>query len=272
MYATTFGFTGEPFRLSPDPQCHFGFRGFQRAWEHLAAALRRQRGTVLIAGAPGGGRTTLIRAMAHEPADPAQVLGAMQGTFCQGNDLWAMVADALGLPWPRRAEDGLPPEMDEALRRRVRRGQHTVLLVDEADQLGEDGLRRLGRLAQAHICGHPLAQVCLAGTAALAPAMERHFGAMPLICQLEPLTAAEIEGYVRYRLERVAWQGNPGFENAAFAHIYEHTGGSPRGVNQLCSRLMLHAAVSGLRTLGAADVDAVQEELDEEWSAPLSGL
>ena len=77
----------------------------------------------------------------------------------------------------------------------------------------------------------------------------------------------EVEAYLRHRLTRVDWQGNPDFDLEAIAAIHRHSGGIPRKVNQLAHRLMLHAAVEGAELLTAQAVEAVAAEMGADAAA-----
>ena len=87
------------------------------------------------------------------------------------------------------------------------------------------------------------------------------------------MEANEIEPYVVHRLAVAGWQGRPAFEPDAFAALYRHTGGVPRRLNQLASRLLLYAASSSSRRSTADDVEAVAADMaaDRPASASQSG-
>ena len=60
---------------------------------------------------------------------------------------------------------------------------------------------------------------------------------------LGPLTEAETRAYIEHRLNAVGWNGDPRWEDGAFAAVYRHTGGIPRRINTLCSRVLLYGAL-----------------------------
>jgi hypothetical protein len=78
----------------------------------------------------------------------------------------------------------------------------------------------------------------------------------------------EVSAYVRHRLTRVDWQGNPEFEPAAFEAVHRHSGGIPRRVNQLMQRVLLGAAMEGAETITADMVEAVAADMGADASAP----
>jgi hypothetical protein len=82
------------------------------------------------------------------------------------------------------------------------------------------------------------------------------------------MEANEIEGYLVHRLAVAGWTGRPAFERDAHAAIHRHSGGIPRRVNQLAARILLHAGVERLETIGADAVEAVAADLDADRPQP----
>ena len=72
-------------------------------------------------------------------------------------------------------------------------------------------------------------------TSSPAPGLEQLRQRVIATHHLDAMGADEVEPYIRHRLTRVDWQGNPEFEPDAFAAIHRHSGGIPRRVNQLAA-------------------------------------
>jgi hypothetical protein len=87
---------------------------------------------------------------------------------------------------------------------------------------------------------------------------------------LGPLDQDETRAYIEHRLKHVGWQHDPRFEDAAFAAIHAHTGGVPRRINTLCTRLLLAAFLSDTHAIGGADVEHVIAELSEEFGEAIT--
>jgi hypothetical protein len=86
---------------------------------------------------------------------------------------------------------------------------------------------------------------------------------------LGPLTEAETRGYVEHRLRTVDWRGDPAWEEAAFAAVHRHTGGIPRRINTLCSRVLLFGALEETHAITGVMVDDTAEELNRDLGAGL---
>ena len=62
----------------------------------------------------------------------------------------------------------------------------------------------------------------------------------------------------------VGWKNDPAIEPEAFDLIYRHSGGIPRRINTLCSRLLLYGALEGLHIIDAPAVQDVVADLRTE--------
>ncbi|MBP1722860.1 MAG: ATPase, partial [Deltaproteobacteria bacterium] len=63
MYNEFFGFTEEPFRLTPDPSFFFMTKGHGEALSSLTSGIKERKGIITITGDVGTGKTTLIYAL-----------------------------------------------------------------------------------------------------------------------------------------------------------------------------------------------------------------
>src|SRR3546814_2158428 len=83
------------------------------------------------------------------------------------------------------------------------------------------------------------------------------------------MEAGDLEAYILHRLRIVGWQGRPRFDVSAFDALDRHTGGIPRRVNQLASRLLLFAAREQLETIGAEAVETVVADMASDSPRPV---
>ena len=70
---------------------------------------------------------------------------------------------------------------------------------------------------------------------------------------LGPLTEGETRAYIEHRLKTVGWNDDPHWEEAAFVPVYRQTGGIPRRINTLCSRVLLFGALEETHTITGDD-------------------
>jgi general secretion pathway protein A len=80
-------------------------------------------------------------------------------------------------------------------------------------------------------------------------------------CHLGPMDAAETRAYIEHRLHKVGWTNNPAIDPDAFEVVHRRTGGIPRRVNLLCSRLLLATFLGGEATITGAAVEAIANDI-----------
>jgi general secretion pathway protein A len=83
-------------------------------------------------------------------------------------------------------------------------------------------------------------------------------------CHLGPLAPEETRAYIEHRLHHVGWIGRPAIAPEAFGHIQAHTGGIPRRINLLCSRLLLAAWLGDADTIDGATVELAAADMHSE--------
>jgi hypothetical protein len=75
----------------------------------------------------------------------------------------------------------------------------------------------------------------------------------------------EVAQYLAHRLKHAGWTGDPQFDDGAVEAIFTATGGVPRQINTLCSRLLLLGFLDNMHAFTAADVERVAADLREEY-------
>jgi len=143
------------------------------------------------------------------------------------------------------------------------------LIVDEAQNLSFEALEELRMLSnivvdrtmalQSFLLGQPQFRAVLGS-----PRLEQLRQRVTAAYHLGPLNEAETRAYVEHRLRRADWKGDPEFTDECFPLIYRHTGGVPRQINTLCSRLLLFGFLEEMHTLKETAVEKVAKDLREE--------
>lgn len=267
MYTDHFGFTDQPFQLTPDARFYFDSRTHKKAMAYLGYGLAQGEGFIVITGDVGAGKSTLV---AHLQAtiDRARLNAvSIVSTQVEGDDMLRLAAQKMGIATEGVAKARLLDLVEAHLGEEAQRGKRTLLIVDEAQNLPHSALEELRMLSNYQAGGHALLQIFLLGQPefrdelAHSERLEQLRQRVIATHHLDPMEASEIEGYLVHRLRIVGWQDRPRFEAGAFDALYRHTGGIPRRVNQLVSRLLLYAAMEQMDSIGAEAVDAVAADM-----------
>jgi general secretion pathway protein A len=276
MYEAFYGLTADPFRLSVESGFCFPHRSYARAKAYVEYALHRAEGFVMITGVPGTGKTTLVNDLLEHLPKQKVVTATLVSTQLEADDLLRMTAYGFGLESQSPRKSQVLQRLMEFFAQLHQQGLRTLLIIDEAQDLAPTALEELRLLTNLQRAGQPLLQIVLLGQESLADLLRRReleqvHQRLIAAWQLEPLDLKETIGYVRYRLERAGWYGDPAFEPGVLKLVHEFSEGIPRRINLICSRLLLHGCISELHTLTTDDARALIEELRRERLAAREG-
>jgi putative secretion ATPase (PEP-CTERM system associated) len=265
MHIDVYGFRDHPFLMTPDARLFFPSSVHSRAHAHLMYGLAQGEGFVVVTGEVGAGKTTLVERFCSELDPDTFVVARIMTTQVAGDDLLRLVADAFGVTAEGDKATVLRGIM-AALRKAERRH---VLIVDEAQALTPAGLEELRMLSNITDGGRALLQTILLGQPELrrviaSPDLDQLRQRILASFHLGGLSREETRSYIEHRLRAVGWTGNPSWDDDAFEVIYRHTGGIPRRINRLCSRVLLAGALEKSPHLAADLVEATALELEED--------
>jgi len=274
MYESYYGLSDKPFRLRPDPHFFFGSKGHKRAMAYLEYGLAQGEGFIVITGEVGAGKTTLVRNLFRQIESDRIVAAHIVNTHVNADDIVRGVVAAFGLPFEDSAsKTTLLARLETFLRGCDTAGKRALLVVDEAQNLTPRVVEELRMLSNFQSNDKPLLQTFLLGQPEFRatlhnPGMQQLRQRVIATYHLGPMDELETQAYIEHRLHTVGWKGDPSFTPAAFAAIYEFTGGIPRKTNHLCDRLMLMGFLEEMHAFTDADVDTVIRDIDQEFEPP----
>ena len=266
MYEQFYGFSEEPFRLSPDHHFAYQHRHYKKARAYMAYAFMRAEGFVMVTGRPGTGKTTLIGALVSDLATERAQIANLVCSQLQADDLLSMVAYEFGVDINITDKGQLLQHLSRQLQKWHREDRRALLIVDEAQDLSVSAMEELRLLTNIQVGGRPLLQIFLLGQPELRelilrPEMEQVHQRIVAASHLLPLEADETCEYICHRLRAAGWNGDPAISKAVYPLVFKFSEGLPRRINLICSRLLLHGAVEELHRIGAQDVRTVVEEI-----------
>lgn len=260
MYKSFFGITSNPFSIAPDPHFLYMSDGHREALAHLRYGLGEGGGFVLLTGEVGTGKTTMCRCILEQIPEGTNIALVINPKL-SSLELLATICDELGIVYPEYS--GLKVLIDRLnayLLAAHSRGQRTVLIIDEAQNLSHDVLEQVRLLTNLETDQHRLLQIVLLGQPELQemlaqPEMRQLSQRIAARYHLVPLTQAECFSYVRHRLS-VAGMDPGVFSLAALKEVFRVSGGTPRMINLICDRSLLGAYTKGARQV---DLPTAQE-------------
>jgi len=273
VFDTFYKLKGMPFLLTPDPRFFFGSSGHSRAVAHLVYGLSQQEGFIVITGEVGAGKTTLVEQIWSQLDRNTYVISRVVTTQVSGDDLLRLALANFGIEDPPGTDKAtLLRHFEQMVREQRLRGRRCLLVVDEVQNLSLGAMEELRMLSNITVDGRASIQTILLGQPQFRPILaskdvEQLRQRVLASYHLGPLTEAETKGYIEHRLRTVGWSGDPGWEEGAFGAVHRHSGGIPRRINTLCSRVLLFGALEELHAITADAVDATAEELGRDLGA-----
>lgn len=269
MYAEFYQLSGLPFQLTPDPKFFFGSAGHTRAMAHLTYGLHQAEGFIVVTGDVGAGKTTLVDLLLSNLDKSSHVATKIVSTQLTADDMLRMVAIGFGVYEEGVEKAGLLRRIEHFTTTSFRGGKRSLLIVDEAQNLAIGALEELRMLSnfsvggtaplQSFLLGQPQFRGLLAN-----PALEQLRQRITASYHLGPMTELETQAYIQHRLKTVGWKDDPLLSESFFTAVYFHTGGVPRRINTLCSRILLFGYLEQQHAIGREIVDQVAEELKDE--------
>jgi len=267
MYEEYYGFSERPFQLTPDPAFYYESVTHKKALSYLGYGLNQGEGFVVITGEVGAGKSTLVAHLKQKLDDDRMTVGEVVTSALDGEEMIHVAARSFGLDVSGGDKAADLAAIELFLHEEARNGRRTLLIVDEAQNLSIGALEELRMLSNFQLGSHPLLQTLLLGQPefkqllAHSDELEQLRQRVIAAHHLEPMQPGEIEPYVMHRLSRVGWNDNPEIDGGIWVKLHKATGGIPRKVNQVMTRLLLLGAVEEQSVLEADMLEAVVEEM-----------
>lgn len=266
MYESYWQLETKPFEQHAEPKFYYPSESHQAALLKLRYALENKRGAALLAAPSGLGKTLLAQTLGRQMPETFRPWTHLVFPQMPPDQFLAYLAAEL-----TGQTVGETPTIEQSVRR-VRQflrenhqaGKHAVVVIDEAHFLAESPvLETIRLLLNFQQDAAPAWTLVLAGQPALLPVLERFpelDDRLDVKCLLPRFSREDTAGYVSHRLH-AAGGGRSIFDAAALEAVHQLSGGVPRRINRLADLALLVGFAEERTTIGAAQIEAVAEEL-----------
>ncbi len=265
MYLGFYGFSEEPFNVTPDPKFLFLDDRYRGALAHLEYGVLYGKGFVLLTGEVGTGKTTLLNAFLERlPKEFASAF--VFSTTMNFVELLKMIHDDFETGVTGDSEATLLIGLNRFLIRQYQEEKNAVVVFDEGQNLSHEMLEKIRLLSNLEARKAKLLQIVLAGQPELAerleePSLRQIRQRIAIRYALSPLTRAETNRYIDHRLAIAESKGLVSFTDAAVDLIYKYSSGIPRLVNVLCANALLLGFGAGKRKIDETLIGEVIADL-----------
>jgi len=265
MYLQFYGLRDIPFSLTPDPRFLYFTASHREVMANLSYGIQHGKGLIVTTGEVGTGKTTALRAMLTR-LDRSVLSSYIFNPGLTVPDLYQQMAADFGLGKYTSKSDMLM-KLGKMLMMRHSRGLRTVLIVDEAQGLSNELLEEIRLLLNFETYTEKQLQIILVGQPELrqllnSPELRQLKQRISLRCEIKPLRADEVSGYIRARLKVAGASRLDLFTADAVAMIFRASEGIPRLVNNICDNALLTGYAMNARTIAPGIIAEVAEALD----------
>lgn len=277
MYLDYFGLKEFPFSIAPDPRYLYMSERHREALAHLLYGVSGQGGFVVLTGEVGTGKTTICRCFLNQIPNNTDVAFIINPKL-SARELMATICDELSIKYPDSASIKVLNDLiNHYLLNAHANNRHTVLIIDEAQNLRVDVLEQLRLLTNLETSEKKLLQIILLGQPELRDLLaqkELRQLAQRVTARyhLHELNNMEVGAYVNCRLAVAGRKGRL-FNQQAIKQLYKLSHGVPRLINLICDRALLGAYASQSDVVEPHHIKAAHEEIQgEQVKKPLWAL
>jgi type II secretory pathway predicted ATPase ExeA len=243
MYEAFYQLRTKPFSLVPDPDFLYWTGPHRMAFTMLEYGVLNRAGFTVVTGEVGAGKTTLIMHLLSQlPGDVT--VGLVSNTQGDRGDLltWIMMSLEQDFEGPTYA--GLYKKFEEFLRQQHAHRRRTIVIIDEAQNLGARALEELRMMSNMNTSRLELLQIILSGQPELKlllgrPELRQFAQRVSSDFHLNLIGPEEVPAYIDHRLA-VAGATRQLFCREAIELIYGATKGTPRLINVLCDTALMY--------------------------------
>lgn len=270
IYNPYFGFSENPFNISPDPEFLYRSPQHEEALANLIYGVRSRKGFIVLTGEVGTGKTTVLECLRDYLDTMRTEFAFVFNSRLTPEQFFEMVAYDFDLECDRKSKTDVLFALNTLLIKQAEKGRTCVLIVDEAHNLEWDVLEEIRLLGNLENRGGKLLQIILAGQPELdrkldAPNLRQLKQRIVLRCALNPLEPDEATAYIETRLARAGMPDQNIFSAELLEEIYKRARGIPRVINLICDNLLITGFAMERKTCTMEMLDEVCQDLRLEW-------
>ncbi len=268
MYLEHWQLDKSPFRTTIDPERCYPSEALEESVARIDYLVQERRRVGALLGERGLGKSAALAAARRKLAEAGAAVSLIDAVGLSRRELlWQIAEGVQAGPDPADDEPRLWRRLGDQLRHHKWQGRDTLLLVDDADQLGADLMRQLVRLIRLDPEPDARWTVILAtDPERLAHLDEAVLHAIDLRIDLYPWSLDDTTGYLQDALID-AGRLAPVFDEGAIARLHELASGVPRHVVRLADFALLAGAGAGVELIDEALIHQAFEEIS--WSPPV---
>lgn len=262
MYLDYFGLKEKPFSLSPDPKYLYYSRSHKEALAQMIYTASQDTGFMVLTGEVGTGKTILINALINQ-FPKTYHFAKIYHSALSPEGLIQNICKEFKLDFVNRTMTQLVLKLQDYLKWNYNSGRKSVLILDEAQNLGTATLEEIRLLSNFEAAHKKIMQIYLIGQPELEEKLwnenlrqlrER----VSLKFELQRLDREETKLYINHRLKVAGLsEKRKLFMEDSINQVYTISQGIPRRINILCDNALLLVYSNLYRHIDADTIKSV---------------
>jgi general secretion pathway protein A len=272
MYNAFFGFTQNPFNMSPDPSFLFRSAQHEEALANLIYGVQSRKGFIVLTGEVGTGKTTMLECLRDFLNAQQIAFASLFNSRLSVEQFFELLSYDLELRCDRHSKTEVLLSLNNMLLERASVGRTTVLIVDEAHNLDWDVLEEIRLLGNLENRRGKLLQIIIAGQPELdrkleAPEFRQLKQRVALRCLLRGLDLPDSVAYMNSRMARAGLKDQTIFSGPLMEEIQFRSQGIPRLINAICDNLLLTCFAMETKVATMQMLDEISADLRLDYPA-----
>jgi general secretion pathway protein A len=255
MYLNFFNLKKEPFQITPDPAFLFLSPGHKEALASIIYGVEKKKGFVLIVGAVGVGKTTILRAYLEKTEKTRLRTIYLFNSNISYANLLRYIFRELGIAPESDVICDMINQLHQVLINEYQEGRNVLLLIDEAQNMPADTLENLRMLSNLETATEKLIQVVFSAQTEFEKTLDLNElrqlkQRIAVKAVIAPLNREEGLLYINHRLKKASDKESIIFTPSALKEIVRAAEGIPRLINVLCDNCLISAFGYGKKKVG----------------------
>jgi general secretion pathway protein A len=240
MYNEFYGFSEEPFELTPNPRFLYLTRSHRDALSSMTQGIKKRNGFISVTGDVGTGKTTLIHSLLNSLGEKVKTILIFHTTLTF-DELLKTILSELHLANVKEDTTDLLNQLAQYLRQMNSKDEMLAIIIDEAQDLSPKVMKDFQMLT-------PLGSKGLKIVFVGQPNFENKLNSedleplkqsIEIRRQIRRLSEEESAKYIDHRLRLVGSSSSQIFSPEAISLICSYSQGIPRVINVLCDNALL---------------------------------
>lgn len=265
MYTSFYKLDSKPFDIAPDPA--FLWLGEKQTHDFttLRYTILENKGFLLLTGAAGTGKTTLIHGLIESLEEDTHC-AVIDDPRLERIDFYNAIAKGFGVDKKFTSKVQFLIQFSHFLHKADDENIRVVLLVDDCHLLSQEMLEELRLLSNIEKADKKLINIFFVGRTEFKDVLGLQKNRavnqrLTEIIELQPLKPSETEDYIRYRL-RIAGTEEKLFTARAIQTIHRFSQGIPSQINLICNHSLTLGAEQARKTIDNKFIEQAVQGMD----------